>query len=216
MYLYVKTHNITGLKYLGKTTQDPYKYKGSGTYWLRHLLKHGNNVTTEILLMTEDKRLLKETGIYYSNLWNIVESKEWANIVPEQGDGGDTSKSPNHISSMKKKVPKISGSNNYFYGQSHSEETKQKISQSRKGKGKGLKHSEEWILKRKQSGNKNGMYGKDPWNKGKILGPQSAETRRKKGKPLIYNGVEYNSLNEAEKLTGVSSYKIRKNCVFLL
>jgi hypothetical protein len=35
--LYVKTHNITGLKYFGKTTNDPFKYKGSGKYWLDHL-----------------------------------------------------------------------------------------------------------------------------------------------------------------------------------
>ena len=37
MYLYVKTHNKSGLKYLGKTIQNPFKYKGSGTYWLRHI-----------------------------------------------------------------------------------------------------------------------------------------------------------------------------------
>jgi hypothetical protein len=31
IYLYKKTHNITGLKYLGKTAQsNPYKYPGSG------------------------------------------------------------------------------------------------------------------------------------------------------------------------------------------
>lgn len=36
--LYIKTHNKTGLKYFGKTTSnDPYKYKGSGSYWLDHL-----------------------------------------------------------------------------------------------------------------------------------------------------------------------------------
>lgn len=25
-YLYIKTHNQTGLKYFGKTTKDPFKY----------------------------------------------------------------------------------------------------------------------------------------------------------------------------------------------
>ena len=50
IYLYVKTHNITGLKYLGKTINpDPHSYKGSGTIWLRHIKKHGYDVTTEIL-----------------------------------------------------------------------------------------------------------------------------------------------------------------------
>ena len=63
--LYVKTHNVTGLKYLGKTVQNPYEYTGSGTHWLRHLKKYGTDVTTEILLETDDKKLLKEKGIYY-------------------------------------------------------------------------------------------------------------------------------------------------------
>lgn len=34
IYLYVKRHNATGLRYLGKTTaKDPYRYKGSGVEW---------------------------------------------------------------------------------------------------------------------------------------------------------------------------------------
>jgi hypothetical protein len=28
--LYIKTHNTTGMKYLGKTTRNPFKYRGSG------------------------------------------------------------------------------------------------------------------------------------------------------------------------------------------
>jgi transposase len=56
IYLYVKTHNKTGLKYLGKTTKlDPHKYSGSGKRWLRHLKKHGFDYTTEILLVTATK-----------------------------------------------------------------------------------------------------------------------------------------------------------------
>ena len=89
MYLYVKTHNKTGLKYLGKTVcKDPHKYPGSGTVWIRHLKKHGYDYTTEILLETDNKEELVTQGIYYSNLWNIVESTEWANLKKESGDGG--------------------------------------------------------------------------------------------------------------------------------
>ena len=61
IYLYVKTHNVTGLKYLGQTSSnDPYKYQGSGKYWRLHLKKHGNNVTTEILKECESKADIKE------------------------------------------------------------------------------------------------------------------------------------------------------------
>jgi len=37
IYLYKKTHNETGLQYLGKTIRDPHKYPGSGLYWKRQL-----------------------------------------------------------------------------------------------------------------------------------------------------------------------------------
>ena len=90
-YLYIKTHNVTGLRYLGKTnSEDPYKYKGSGTYWRRHINIHGYNVTTDILLMTDNYEELKDTGLFFSKLFNIVESAGWANLMIEAGDGGNT------------------------------------------------------------------------------------------------------------------------------
>ena len=88
IYLYVKTHNVTGLKYLGKTKNDPFKYKGSGKLWKLHIKKHGYDVTTEILLQTETEQEIKEKGKEFSILWNIVESKNWANLKLEEGDGG--------------------------------------------------------------------------------------------------------------------------------
>ena len=91
IYLYLKTHNKTGLKYLGKTTQDPFKYKGSGLHWQRHIKKHGYDVTTEILFESFDKEEIKEKGIYYSELFDVVNSNEFANMRPENGDGGDVS-----------------------------------------------------------------------------------------------------------------------------
>jgi hypothetical protein len=89
IYLYVKTHNKTGLKYLGKTTsKDPYKYPGSGIRWKNHLKIYGHDYNTEILQLCQSEDELKDWGLYYSNLWNIVESKEWANLKTEQGQGG--------------------------------------------------------------------------------------------------------------------------------
>lgn len=89
IYLYVKTHNKTGLKYLGQTSsKDPHKYAGSGIYWKSHLNKHGYDYTTEILKECSSKEEIKILGTYYSKLWNIIESEEWANLKIEQGDGG--------------------------------------------------------------------------------------------------------------------------------
>ncbi len=87
IYLYIKTRNVTGLKYLGKTQKDPYKYNGSGKYWVRHIEKYGYDIKTEILLATESELELKETGLFFSKIFNIVKSNEWANLTEENGNG---------------------------------------------------------------------------------------------------------------------------------
>lgn len=88
-YLYVKTHNVTGLKYFGKTTKDPYKYLGSGLYWLRHLKEHGRSVSTWIVGKFDDPDLCSKIAIEFSKTNNIVQSRDWANCKTENGlDGG--------------------------------------------------------------------------------------------------------------------------------
>lgn len=134
IYLYIKTHNITGLKYLGKTVQDPYTYKGSGKRWLNHLKKHGNNVTTEIIGQFTTIEELKQVSIPLSENLNIVDSKQWANLRPESGDGGDTSQ---YIDYSKLKRGK-GQSYEQRYGTKKANELKQlrskKLSETRKGK----------------------------------------------------------------------------------
>lgn len=210
IYLYVKTHP-TGLKYLGKTVNDPHKYKGSGTHWIRHLKKHGEQHHTKILFKTNNKELLKKMAIYFSKLWSVSESKEWANIVPEQGDGGDTSMSPAYINYLKTR-PKRFGENNTFFGMTHSKETKRKISRNRKSKGTGPKKWSKEGLARIGKAASIRNKGKVPWNKGKTgLQKHTLEQIAKKSHAVIYNGIEYISINEAERQTGISAYKIKKH-----
>lgn len=123
-YLYVKTHKKTGLKYLGKTSQDPHSYKGSGIRWTNHLKKYGNNVETIILFESENKDEIRDKGIYYSTLWNIVKSEDWANLKIEEGDGGDTSHTQGYLNSLINKD----------YSQFKTQEYKEKISETVKKK----------------------------------------------------------------------------------
>jgi hypothetical protein len=116
---------LTGLQYLGKTNKDPFKYKGSGIVWTRHLKKYGNDVDTEILLETTDHSEIKLWGKYYSNLWNIVESKDWANLKPEEGDGGNMGPA-----GAKKVSEKLKGHPNW--GVPRTAETNKKLSESMK------------------------------------------------------------------------------------
>lgn len=95
-YLYVKTHLTTNLKYLGYTKRNPYKYKGSGIRWTNHIKKHGYEVWTNIIFQSELKSEIIQYGAFYSKLWNVVESDEWANLIIECCDGGDTSKYINY------------------------------------------------------------------------------------------------------------------------
>lgn len=92
--LYLKTSPL-GLKYLGKTTKDPYKYIGSGKVWLRHIKKNNiqaDTIKTEILFETYDLQKFKDVAREISAKLNIVESTDFANLKSEEGDGGDTSK----------------------------------------------------------------------------------------------------------------------------
>ncbi len=147
--LYIGTHNTTGLKYFGKsellfTQEDLQKfYHGSGTYWKRHIKKHGDDVTMEIYGIFHIDEV-KEIALKFSKDNNIVESKEWANLVFETGK---TSGTPGYIVSeeTKKKISntrkerKIESWNKGLilgerYCNPMKESTKEKISKANKGK----------------------------------------------------------------------------------
>ena len=88
-YLYVKTHNITGLKYFGKTiSSDPFKYRGSGTRWLNHIKYHGYDVTTVILGYYDNEEECKRIALQFGIDNDIVKSNEWANLKEETINGG--------------------------------------------------------------------------------------------------------------------------------
>lgn len=129
--LYIKTHNKTGLKYFGKTVKENHNtYLGSGKRWRRHIKIHGSDITTEIILITDDKIWLQFYAYEFSQLNNIVESDEWANLREENGlDGGDVSKFRNYKD--KTVISKIAESQR---GKIVSEETRKKLSERQRGK----------------------------------------------------------------------------------
>ena len=129
-YLYLKTHNKTGLKYLGQTKQDPFKYKGSGTEWRQHLKQYGESVSTEILLTTDNKHNRNYWGRFYSRIWNVVSAQDdfgnkiYANKIPETGAGGGQlfgwEGNKGSINGMY--GSSRSGEDNPFYGKKHTAE----------------------------------------------------------------------------------------------
>lgn len=186
IYLYVKTHSITGLKYLGKTKQNPYKYLGSGVDWISHLEKYGTSMTTEIIKECQTNEELSLWGRYYSKLYSVVTAmddfgnKIWANRIPETGgsDGsslkGRTQSSETVATRVQKNTGKKrstefkqnrTGEKNHFYGCKHSEDTRKTMREN---------HAD-------VSEENNPMYGKkgkDSPTYGKTWG-WSEESRRK-------------------------------------
>jgi len=85
IHLFIKQHNISGVKYFGKTSaKDPYVYKGSGKYWIRHLNTHGRDqVTTLQVWSFEKSEDATEFALNFSREHDIVNSPEWANLMEE-------------------------------------------------------------------------------------------------------------------------------------
>jgi hypothetical protein len=172
--LYIATHNITGLKYFGKTTKyfnetDLQKnYHGSGTYWTNHLKKHSDDVTMKIFgvfsLDENSMDYVEPIALKFSKDNNIEEDyNRWANQKPENGLDGILKghKMPPRSESH---IKKLSESHK---GMRHTEESKNKMSEIKKGKpswnkGKTDIYSRETLEKMSES-----KRGNTPWNKGR-------------------------------------------------
>jgi len=87
--LYVK-QLPNGNLYLGRTIKDPFKYLGSGTLWKRTIKKNNYklvDIKTWVLFETSIFTELRELGLYYSKLFDIVKNKIWLNLIEESGEG---------------------------------------------------------------------------------------------------------------------------------
>jgi NUMOD3 motif len=148
IYLYIKSCPHCGMKYFGKTIQNPYVYAGSGKHWLRHLKKHKAKALTQQVWTFDNQDICTSFALRFSDENNIVESKNWANLKPETAtDGGVYQVGWNHTDKAKEKISKA------LRGKKRrplSEEHKRKLSEA----GRGRKLSNE--TKRKQSESKKG------------------------------------------------------------
>lgn len=151
-----------------------------------------------MLLESNDPVKIKEAGLHYSKLWNIVEDTNWANLKPESGDGGtfthteeakekigiasrgkpspykgmryeDIQKDPSKASDRKRNQSKWMTEQNPFKGKTHSEETKIKMKESAQKRANLTDEEKKEIW--------GGLKGK-PWSKARRL----AQQNRKKTK----------------------------------
>lgn len=89
--LMIKTHCITGLKYLCYTQKEDHEtYLGSGKHWRRHLKEHGECITTELIFQTDNYDEFVTVAREKSIEFDVVNDAMWANLKLEEGDGGNT------------------------------------------------------------------------------------------------------------------------------
>lgn len=87
--LMIKRHLKTGLKYLCITKRrDHESYVGSGKYWKNHIKKYGKQIHTEVIYESENYTEFLDKCYHYSEIYDIVNSDDWANAIPETGYGG--------------------------------------------------------------------------------------------------------------------------------
>jgi hypothetical protein len=162
IYLYVKQHSKTKLKYFGRTIQiDPYKYKGSGDYWTNHINKYGRTfVETLNIWKFDTQEECTSFALVFSEENNIVNSKEWANMIIETGLSNGSPK-----------------------GRKLSKETCEKMSKSRKNKPCHNLDSKNKISMTHKGIPKTDSQ-KHKMRLAKLGKPQSEEHKRNRGKSL--------------------------------
>ena len=197
--LYIKESPL-GLKYLGKfdtgrkglTVET---YLGSGTRWENHIDFYGfkaQDIKTDVIAECETLEHFKIVGQYYSDLFCVVDSPEWANLKPETGDGG---------------FPK--GTNK---GKKLSAEHKRKIGMSSKGRCKGKKASIETRKKMSeaQKGNLN-CLGRKLSDETKARLSESKKGKiSNNSKPITIDTITYPSQAAAAKALGICHSTVKK------
>lgn len=96
---------LNGLKYFCKTVRKNIeKYPGSGVRWTNHVKKYGKeNIKT---LWVSDwfhcPHHLQDFALMYSEYNQVVESDEWANLIPENGLDGLGGSKKGHMAGIPK------------------------------------------------------------------------------------------------------------------
>jgi group I intron endonuclease len=222
--IYKITNRVNGKIYIGyteKSIEERFKGHCADTrkprptrLLTRAIKKYGpDSFTIETLYEGTNKEYtLNDREQYYIDTYsNIVGWDNMYNIAPG-GLGGDRSMSPAYQEYIKNRD--LSGERNSFYGMSHTEETKRKISEANKGRLKGMPKSEE--TRRLMSIN-NPRYwqGKVAHNKGKSQRPLTTLQKAKQGNPVRYNGEVYPTLAEAARANDSTPYKVGRRCEYI-
>lgn len=216
-YIYMTENLVNGKKYIGQKKSTKFlneRYLGSGALLAKAIEKYGKeNFKVSLICECESKEELNEMEIYYIKLYDAQNNPNFYNLAPggESGVGGPKFKGHKHTDESRRKISENNkGEKNAFYGKKHTEETKQhmkemakhrkpvsdetrqKLSQIRKGRKFTEEHKRK--ISEAQKGEKGNNYGKK----------LSTETKNKIS-DTVHNQVWMND--------GKRSYRINKELV---
>lgn len=84
--LLIKCHLNTGINYLCVSQRRNYiSYKGSGKIWKSLINAHSSTIHTRVLYRSNDLEDFNKTCLFYSEMFDVVKSPEFANLIPEFG-----------------------------------------------------------------------------------------------------------------------------------
>jgi group I intron endonuclease len=153
MYIYKTTNVLDGKFYIGKSVRNPKEslnYLGSGVYLKNAIHLYGKeNFQKEILFETDNADELNEMEQFYIEKCNAT-NRSFAYNIAKGGEGGDTisnhpekeriaknysewNKSYWTDDKCKERSEKYSGNGNPFYNRTHTNETKELISNTKTG-----------------------------------------------------------------------------------
>lgn len=156
-YVYLITNNINSKKYIGQHKYSnglDEKYWGSGKILQLAIDKNGiENFSRKIIQIAYSKDELDKLEKYYIKINNAVFSEEYYNITPGGVGGARYGEFNNwHLEDK-------NGEKNPFYGHRHTDDTKRRISEAKKGQ--------------------------TPWNKGKKMSKEICEKLKKRKFHLV-------------------------------
>ena len=141
-YIYITENNVSGKKYIGQKKSNKFlkeKYLGSGSLLRKAILKYGKeNFTVRMLCECDSKEELDEMEIYFIKLYNAQEDTGFYNLARggESGVGGPKFKGHKHTEESKQKISNsVSKEKNGFYGKKHSEETRRIMKEKARNRG---------------------------------------------------------------------------------
>lgn len=223
MYVYCITNNLNGMKYVGmtsRTIEESKEYYGSGRYITRVIKKLGRQYfTKEIIEVCDNLERLKEREKYWIKILNVKHPFGY-NLT----DGGDGVLNLCE-ESKKRRIEKLKllvGEKHHHYGKKRNKEWCDNISKGLTGRKLSPEHAEN--VRKANLGKPMPLHVKQillETNTGRVYTQESIDLIRQNQPtctPVLQftkQGifvVEYFSINEAERCTGVAKSSICMCC----